>query len=99
VTFLSTTTDFQSTASAAFATIRREERASVGEGDLLIVMLFVAIGLLLTAIFFTGSLEEFGQILAAGRLIVEMKGQGPVIIGLVVGMLVAPRVPLPATGS
>jgi hypothetical protein len=61
----STTTDFERTAFGAFATVRRDERASVDEGDLLIVMLFVAIGLLLTAIFFTGSFAEFGQILSA----------------------------------
>jgi hypothetical protein len=66
MTLYSTTTKFGSAASDAFATVGRDARVSVDQASLIVVMLFAAIGLLLTATFFTtGSLAEFGQILAA----------------------------------
>jgi hypothetical protein len=79
----STTTDFERTASGAFATVRRDERASVDEGDLLIVMLFVAIGLLLNSDILHRFLRRVWTDLVRGRLIVAMRGQGPVSIGQV----------------
>jgi hypothetical protein len=53
--------------SDAFAEVGRDTdtRVSVDETDLIAVMLFTAIGLLLTAAFFTGGFgAEIGQILA-----------------------------------
>jgi hypothetical protein len=63
MTLYSTTTDVGRAFSDAFA---NDARDSVDQANLIVVMLFAAIGLLLTAILFTaGSLEELGQILAA----------------------------------
>jgi hypothetical protein len=54
------------TASDSLATPGRDARVSIDQASLMVVMLFAAIGLLLTAAFFTtGSLADFGQILAA----------------------------------
>jgi hypothetical protein len=65
MTLFSTATDFGNTASDTFATLGRDTRTSVGEGDLIVVMLFAALGLLLAAACVAlGSGAEVGQILA-----------------------------------
>jgi hypothetical protein len=61
------TTMEQHTVSDAFAKVERDDtRIFADQSDLIVVLLFVAIGALLTATFFAaGSLADFGQILAA----------------------------------
>jgi hypothetical protein len=62
-----TTVELERTASGAFAKFGLDDpRISVNQADLTVVLLFVAIGALLTATFFAaGSLADLGQILAA----------------------------------
>jgi len=64
--FHSTTMEVGRAVSDAFTKVGRDDtRVSADQVDLIVVLQFVAIGLLLTAIFFTvGSLSELGQILA-----------------------------------
>lgn len=65
MTFYSTTIDIERTVSDPFAKV--DDAGVPGDqADLIVVLLFVAIGSLLTATFLTaGSLTELGQILGA----------------------------------
>jgi hypothetical protein len=53
MTLYSTTTEFGNAVSGAFAKVGRETRVSVDQADLIVMLQFVAIGLLATATFFT----------------------------------------------
>ena len=64
--FYSTTLELGRATSDAFAKVGHDDaRVSADQADLIVVLLFVAIGVLLTATFFMASpLAELGQILA-----------------------------------